>query len=179
MELDVDQKKAKRFKLLIVIASIAIPAVVAVLFGMEKIEGVDTFSDLPIVYASINGLTAILLVLALIMIKKKNKAMHQRLINVCMVLSLLFLVCYIAYHMTNESTTFGNEGGIKYVYYFILISHVLLSIVVVPLVLFTYLFAWQGNFKRHKKWTKITWPIWFYVALSGVVVYLMISPYYN
>jgi len=103
--------------------------------------------------------------------------MHRKLIRFSLLLSLIFLVCYVAYHMTSDPTTYG--GSMPGIYYFILISHIGLSLVVVPLVLFTYLFAWQGNYEKHKKWTKISWPIWFYVAITGVIVYLMISPYYK
>ena len=169
----ISESKAKRFKLLIVIASIAIPLVVAILFGVKKIEGVD-LSFLPPIYAGINGLTSVLLIAALIAIKSKNKNLHQNLINLCMVLSLLFLVAYVAYHLTSDPTAFGGTGAAKYIYYFILISHVILSIAVVPLVLFTYLFAYLGNYEKHKKWTKITWPLWFYVAVTGVVVYFSV-----
>ena len=169
-----DLSKLKKAKIAIYTASFAIPVVVAVLFGV-KVEGVN-LSFLPAVYASINGLTAIVLVAALVAIKKKNKSLHRGLMRFGLLLSLLFLMCYIAYHMTSDSTPYG--GDYKTVYLTILISHILLSIIVVPLVLFTYLFAWEGDFVRHKKWTRFTWPIWFYVAVTGVVVYLMISPYY-
>ena len=168
------EQKVKNFKRFTIIASIVIPLVVAILFGV-KIPGVD-LSFLPRIYATINGVTAILLVGALVAIKKKNIALHERLIKTCLVLSLLFLASYVAYHMTSDSTKYG--GDYRAIYLFILISHILLSIAVVPLVLFTYLFAWQGNFEKHKKWTKITWPLWFYVAVTGVVVYWMISPFY-
>ena len=164
-----------KFRKLIVAVSIVIPIAVAALFGI-RVDGVD-FSFLPPFYAGINGLTAILLVSALIAIKSKNMALHQRLIQVCLVLSLLFLLCYVAYHMTSDSTPYG--GDMKGLYYFILISHILLSIAVIPLVLFTYLFAWEGKFDKHKKWTRFAFPIWLYVAVTGVIVYLMISPYYK
>jgi putative membrane protein len=169
------EQKVKNFKRFTIIASIAIPVVVAILFAV-KIPGVD-LSFLPGIYATINGITAVLLVGALIAIKKKNIALHARLIKICLVLSLLFLASYVAYHMTSDSTKYG--GDFKAIYFFILISHILLSIAVVPLVLFSYLFAWQGNFEKHKKWTKITWPLWFYVAVTGVIVYWMISPFYT
>ncbi len=165
-------KKAKR---IIYTLSVLIPLVVALLFGV-KIDGVD-FSFLPPIYAGINALTAFLLILALIAIKTKSKRLHQRLIQVCLVLSLLFLGCYVAYHMTSESTQYGGEY--RLLYFFILITHIILSIVVIPIVLFTYLFAWQGNFKRHRKWARFAWPLWFYVAVSGVIVYQMISPFYG
>ena len=169
-----ETNKLRKARISIYIFSIIIPLVVAILFGV-KIEGYD-FSFLPPIYATINGITAFVLVFALVAIKKKNKALHRSLIRFALLLSLLFLACYVAYHMTSDSTAYG--GGAKGFYFAILISHILLSIAVVPIVLFTYLFAWQGNFQRHKKWTRFAWPIWFYVAISGVIVYYMISPYY-
>jgi putative membrane protein len=101
------------------------------------------------------------------------------LMKTCILLSAAFLVMYVLYHMTSDSTSYGGVGAIKYVYYFILITHILLSIVVVPLVLFTFLRAWLGDFERHKRLAKFTFPIWLYVAVTGVIVYLMISPYYK
>ena len=169
--------KIKRFKLLTTIASIAIPLVVAVLFKV-KIEGVD-FSILPPIYATINGITAVFLVLALIAIKRKNRKIHEIIMKFCLALSLVFLALYVAYHMTSDSTPYGGNGTIKYIYYFILISHILLSVIVIPLVLFSYFHAWKGDFVKHKKLTRITWPIWFYVAVTGVIVYMMISPFYK
>lgn len=170
-----EESKLKNAKTLIIALSIAIPVIVAVLFGV-KIEGVN-LSFLPKIYATINGVTAILLIFALVAIKQKKQRLHSGIIKVCLALSLIFLGCYVAYHMTSEATAY--LGAYDFVYYPILISHILLSILVVPLVLFTYLFAWQGNFERHKKWTRFAWPIWFYVAVTGVVVYIMISPYYS
>lgn len=162
---------------LIVLVSIVIPIVVAILFRV-KIDGYD-LSFLPPIYASINGLTAILLVIALWAIKNGHKMLHETLMKTNLGLSLLFLLMYVAYHMTSDSTSFGGVGMIRTVYFFILISHILLSIVVIPLVLFTYLRAFNGEFSRHRKLARITFPIWLYVAITGVVVYIMISPYYG
>jgi len=167
----------KSINILITIVSVVIPLVVAVLFRV-KIDGYD-FSFLPPIYAAINGITAVLLILALIAIKNKNRSLHERIMKICIGLSLLFLVMYVAYHMTSDSTPFGGEGAIRYIYIFILITHILLSIVVIPLVLFTYARAFNREFERHKKLARITFPIWLYVAITGVVVYLMISPYYS
>lgn len=161
---------------LIIVVSVVIPLVVAVLFRV-KVEGYD-FTFLPPIYASINGLTALLLIVALWAIKNRNRVLHERLMKISLGLSLLFLLMYVVYHMTSESTSFGGEGSIRYLYFFILISHILLSISVIPLVLFTYLRAYNGEFDRHKKLARITFPIWLYVAITGVVVYVMISPYY-
>lgn len=170
-----ENKNTGTIKTLIYVLSVAIPVVVAVLFKV-RIEGVD-LSILPPIYASINGLTAVLLLIALFAIKAKNVSLHQAMIKISLILSLLFLGMYVAYHMTSDPTPYG--GNMKGVYYALLISHIILSVAVVPLVLFTYLHAWTGNFERHKKWTRFSWPIWFYVAASGVIVYLMISPYYG
>lgn len=174
MEQKSDAQIAK-FRKLIIIVSIVIPVAVAALFGI-KIEGVD-LSFLPPVYATINGVTAVLLIAALIAIKSKKITLHQRLIQVCLVLSLLFLVAYVAYHMTSSSTPYG--GDLKTLYYIILFSHIGLSIIVIPFVLFAYLFAYSGKIETHRKMAKIAFPIWLYVAITGVVVYLMISPFYG
>jgi putative membrane protein len=165
---------SSKYRKLVVAVSIIIPIAVAALFGI-KVEGID-LSFLPPFYASLNGITAVLLVLALIFIKKGNMKLHQRTIQACLALSLLFLLCYVAYHMTSDSTVY--EGSYKAIYYFILISHILLSVAVIPVVLFTYLFALEGNYVKHKKYTRFAFPIWLYVAVTGVVVYWMISPYY-
>lgn len=145
---------------------------------MENLPFAEPLKFLPPIYAAINGLTAIILVMAVYFIKKGNRLIHETLIKICIALSLCFLVMYIAYHITSDPTSFGGKGLIKYFYYFILISHILLSITVIPFVLFSYIRAISGDFKRHKKIAKITFPIWLYVAVTGVIVYLMISPYY-
>ncbi|MBN8575550.1 MAG: DUF420 domain-containing protein [Cytophagales bacterium] len=161
---------------LIVALSIILPVAVAALFRI-KIPGYD-LSFLPPIYATINGLTALLLVTAVMAIKRKNRALHERLMKTCMALSAAFLVMYVLYHMTSDSTPYGGQGVWRAVYYFILISHILLSVVVVPLVLFTFSRALAGNFVRHRALAKFTFPVWLYVAITGVIVYLMISPYY-
>ena len=173
-ELVIKERKFNRF---ITIVSIVVPVVVALLFTV-KIPGVERLGFLPPIYASINGITAVLLIAAVMAIKNGNRKLHQRLMTTCIVMSLIFLILYIIYHMTSESTSFGGEGVIKYVYLFILITHIVLSIVVIPLVLKTYAKGYLGNFEMHRKFAKITFPIWLYVAVTGVVVYLMISPYY-
>lgn len=166
-----------KYGIWIKIVSLLIPVVVAILFTV-RIPNVESLSFLPPIYASINALTALLLVLALRAIKSGKRSLHERLMKTCIALSLIFLVMYIAYHMTSDPTPFGGEGFIAYVYYFILISHIILSIVLIPMVLTSYVRAIQSQFDSHKKIAKITFPIWLYVAVTGVVVYLMISPYY-
>lgn len=177
MENEASVKQQRRFNRWIAVVSVAVPVVVALLFGV-RIPDVEPLGFLPPIYASINGLTAVLLLLALWAIKQGRQRLHQQLMTTCVALSLLFLIMYVAYHMTSDSTPFGGEGGIRYLYYFILISHILLSIVVIPLVLHTYARAYLKNYEAHRKLARITFPVWLYVAVTGVVVYLMISPYY-
>ena len=169
-------KNDKKLKQAIWAVSIVIPIAVAILFTV-KIEGLD-LGFLPPIYASLNALTAIGLTVAIVAIKRKNRKLHQRVIQVCLIFSILFLLLYVLYHMTSDTTPYGGEGILKMIYFFLLISHILLSMIVIPIVLFAYLFAWQGDFVRHKKWTKFAFPLWLYVAVTGVLVYVMISPYY-
>jgi putative membrane protein len=193
-------KTTRLYDFLIWFVSILVPAVVALLlftkwsqdkliFDMripntdpivifENLPFIEPLTFLPPIYAVINGLTAILLVVAVYYIKNGKRKIHESLIKVCIALSLMFLVMYIAYHMTTDPTSYGGKGFIAYVYYFILITHIILSVAVIPLVLTSYNRAVQSNFQLHKKIAKITFPIWLYVAVTGVVVYLMISPYY-
>ena len=176
-----DNLLEKKFSKFIVIVSILIPVVVAILFSVKLKDfgyNVEPLSFLPPIYAAINGITAVVLVAGVSAIKNGKRILHERLMTTAIALSVAFLVMYVAYHMTSDSTKFGGEGFIKMVYFFILISHILLSIAVIPLVLITYVRALAERFDRHKKIAKITFPIWLYVAVTGVVVYLMISPYY-
>jgi len=175
--MDEQLKKEKKFKIWITILSVAIPLVVAVLFRY-KIPNAEPLGFLPPIYATINGITAILLVVAVIAIKNGRQRLHQSLMTTAIACSVVFLVMYVAYHMTSEPTTYGDEGTMRYVYFFILISHIALSIAIIPLVLITYSKAYLKDFQAHRKWAKYTFPIWLYVAVTGVVVYLMISPYY-
>ncbi|MDB4241322.1 DUF420 domain-containing protein [Polaribacter sp.] len=171
----------KKYKKIITALSIIIPIAVAALFGinLQKLGfDVEPLTFLPPIYASVNAITAIVLFAAVIVIKKGNRKLHERLNTFAIFCSLLFLVMYVAYHMTSESTSFGGEGMIAYVYYFILITHIILSIVVIPFVLTTYMRAKLTDFPAHKKIAKITFPLWLYVAVTGVIVYIMISPYY-
>jgi putative membrane protein len=171
----------QKYKKWIVLLSVAIPLVVALLFGINlKKMGYDVepLTFLPPIYAAINGITAALLIAAVVAVKNGNIILHERLMKIAIGCSVVFLGMYVAYHMTSDSTAFGGEGVIKYVYYFILITHIILSIAIIPLVLITYVRALAQVFDRHKKIAKITFPIWLYVAVTGVVVYLMIAPYY-
>ena len=170
-----------KYRKWIIILSIAIPIVVGILFGIKlKDFGIDVepLTFLPPIYATINGFTALLLIAGVIAIKNGKRALHENLMKSAIACSVLFLGMYVAYHMTADSTKFGGEGAIKYIYYFILITHIILSVVVIPFVLITYVRALAGRFDKHKKLARITFPLWLYVAITGVIVYLMISPYY-
>ena len=146
---------------------------------LENLPIAKPLTFLPPIYATINGITALLLVAAVYFIKNGKRRIHENLMKTCIGLSLLFLIMYIAYHITSDPTPFGGSGFIAFMYFFILITHILLSIIVIPLVLVTYLKAFKSDFVSHKKIARITFPVWLYVAVTGVVVYLMISPYYS
>jgi len=172
----------KKYNKWIVLLAVVIPVVVAILSRLKLQDfGIDVepLSFLPPIYATINAITALVLAIAFWAVKNKKLKLHENLMKSAIALSVAFLVMYVAYHMTSESTKFGGEGVIKYIYYFILLTHILLSIVVIPFVLITYVRAITNNIERHKKIAKITFPIWLYVAITGVVVYIMISPYYT
>ena len=143
-----------------------------------KIPNATPLTFLPPIYATINAFTAVLLIVAVISIKNGHKKRHELIMKTAIGCSIAFLLMYIAYHMTSDSTSFGGEGAIRYIYYFILLTHIVLSIIIIPFVLITYVRAITNDFKRHKKIAKITFPLWLYVAITGVIVYIMISPYY-
>ncbi|MEJ5994780.1 DUF420 domain-containing protein [Pedobacter sp. Du54] len=172
----------KKYNKWIVVLSIAIPLVVALLFGVNLRKWDPTIkplSFLPPIYATINGLTAVVLLIAVWAIKNAKRKLHENLMKFAILLSVLFLGMYVAYHMTANSTPFGGEGSVRYVYYFILITHISLSVIIIPFVLVTYVRALAERFDKHKKIARITFPLWLYVAVTGVIVYLMISPYYS
>ena len=171
----------KKYNTLIAIISIVIPLAVVALFSIRLKDfgiNVTPLHFLPPIYAGINALTAIILILAVNAIKKGNKSLHANLMKTAIGLSILFLLMYIAYHMTTDETKFGGEGAIRYVYFFLLITHIALSVITIPLVLTTYVRALAERFDKHKKIAKYTFPIWLYVAITGVIVYFMIAPYY-
>lgn len=171
-----ETNSAKKYNKWIIALSVIIPLVVASLFSVKIDLELPMF--LPPIYASINALTAVLLVIAVWAVKKGKIQLHENLIKTALVCSALFLVMYVLHHITSESTKYGGEGTIKIIYFFILITHIVLSIAVIPFVLITFVRGLTSQVEKHKKIAKITFPLWLYVAVSGVVVYLMISPYY-
>ena len=175
-------KKDKLYLSLIGVLSVVIPVVVAALmFIPDPFKFTDyDFSFLSHLNAVLNSSTALCLLVGFIAIKKsKNESIHKFCMYVAFVLSSLFLISYVVYHSQVEHTLFLGEGSVKYIYYFILASHIILSVFVIPLVLTSIYFAITRRVERHKKIVKFTFPIWFYVACTGVIVYLMIRPYYG
>ena len=170
-------KSTLKYKNWIILVSIAIPIVVAFLFRI-RLENVKSLSFLPPIYAAVNGYTAIILLVALWAIKNRKINLHKQMMKTAIGLSLAFLIMYVAYHITSDPTPFGGEGAIKTVYYIILISHIVLSVAIIPLVLISFVRGISQQFTLHRKIARITFPIWLYVTITGVIVYYMISPYY-
>ena len=172
----VREQKANR---IITVLSLAIPVAVAVLLGIrQKVDLGAWTTYLPHINAVLNSVTALLLLLGLYFIRQKNVLAHKRTMLTAFTLGSVFLVSYVLYHLSNESTPFGGQGWIRPVYYFLLVSHIVLSVVVVWFVLRAVYFALSGQIGRHKKTVKWAFPIWLYVSITGVVVYLLIRPYY-
>lgn len=164
----------------IILISVIIPVLVAVLIYMPKIEaGNDWVYFLPHLNAVINSIATIALILGLYFIKNKNIAYHKISMSIAFGLGAIFMISYVIYHATAESTSFGGEGMIRNIYYFILITHIILAAVALFPILLAYYYGYTGRVERHRKIVRYAYPIWLYVTVSGVVVYLMISPYYN
>lgn len=164
-----------------IIAAIAVilPLVVAILYYMPKTgEAGEMVRAIPLFNAIVNGCTFVLITAGIISIKNSKQTLHRFFMVSAMVLSVIFLLGYVAYHAQVESTPYGGEGLIRTVYFAILISHIALAAIIAPLVLVTVYRAVKGDMEKHKKIAKITYPIWLYVSITGIIVYVMISPYY-
>ncbi|MGB1204644.1 MAG: DUF420 domain-containing protein [Chitinophagales bacterium] len=172
--------KSNTWEKIIVGVSIAIPALIAILFKVQPLNTELPFDVhlLPKLHALINATVTVLLLLSMYFIKNKNIKAHKLCNITALVLSAMFLVSYVTYHSLTEATSFGGEGVIKYIYFFILITHIILAALILPFILFTFLRAFTANFEQHRKIARWTWPLWLYVSITGVLVYLMISPYY-
>lgn len=174
------KKNDKQARLLIYTVSFVVFAAVAIL-SRVKLE-VDLGFDIHVfamINAVINSAVSILLVLALMAVKNKNYLLHKNLMLGAIVLSVLFLVSYIAHHLLAGDTIYGGVGNIRYFYYFILITHIFLAAIILPFILYTAYRSLTGEYDKHKKLARYTWPLWLYVSVTGVIVYLMISPYYS
>jgi len=167
--------------LFIIIVSVLIPLVIAwLLFNPYSQQANRSWAYfLPHLNAILNGATSITLLVGLVLIKNKQISLHKTSMIVSFVLGVFFLVSYVTYHSLVPSTSFGGIGWIRSMYYFFLLTHILLAIAVVPLVLLAFYHALNADFIRHKKIVKYAFPVWLYVSVTGVIVYLMISPYYS
>ncbi|MBY0534753.1 MAG: DUF420 domain-containing protein [Chitinophagaceae bacterium] len=170
-----DKKAAWLIGIFSVIVFVAVVALSRITLQVDLGFDVHLFAS---INAVINSLVAVLLLAALFAVKSGKYQLHKNLMMTAMVLSILFLVSYICHHLFAGDTKFGGEGAIRYVYFFILITHIFLAAIILPFILYTAYRAMIAEYPAHKKLAKITWPIWFYVAVTGVVVYFMISPYY-
>ena len=176
------KKQDSFFVPLIISLSIIVPIVVALLmlfpnvFHIES-ESID-FSSLPFFHAILNGSTSVLLFTGFILIKNKKTNLHKISMLSAFVLSSVFLLSYVTSKLTNAPVPFGGEGLIRYIYFFILISHIILSVLVLPLALFSIYRGMTGEIEKHKSIVKYTFPVWMYVAITGVLVYILMSPYY-
>jgi putative membrane protein len=172
-----NDSKAKTF--IYVVSAVVFAAVVI----LNRIQLQVSLPFNPHVFATanafINSLVAILLLAGLITAKQKNYALHKKIMLAAILLSVLFLLSYIAHHLFAGETKFGGEGTIRLVYYVILFTHIPLAGIILPFILFTAYRALIGEYEAHRKLTRITWPIWMYVAVTGVIVYCMISPFYQ
>jgi putative membrane protein len=174
------QKNDPKAKWLIGIFSFVVFAAVVIL-GRVKLE-VDLGFDVHIfaaINAVINSVIAVLLIAALWAVKAKKYLLHKQMMMTALLLSVLFLVSYIAHHLLAGDTKFGGEGAIRTIYYIILVTHIFLAAIILPFILFTAYRALTAEYATHKKLAKYTWPLWLYVAITGPVVYWMISPYYQ
>ncbi|MFT4033638.1 MAG: DUF420 domain-containing protein [Siphonobacter sp.] len=178
----IPQEKHKTYLRWIRILSIGIPLAVAILLNpkVPKLQLGDWTKFLPHLNALINSATSVLLLAGYYFAKSRKIEAHRKTMQTAFVLGALFLVSYVLYHLTNESTPFGGQGvALRTFYYVILISHIVLSIVVVPFVLLAVYYAWSNQIPRHRRIVKFTYPVWLYVSVTGVIAYLMISPYYQ
>lgn len=172
-------EKKPKYERIINILAIVIPVVVALMLGIrQKIELGAWTKVLPHIIGMINTVTAMLLIAGFYFVKQKSITAHRQAMTGAFVLGAVFLVCYVLYHISNEATPFGGTGFVRPVYYFLLISHIVLSIGVVWFVLRAVYFGYTNQIAQHRKAVKWAMPIWLYVSVTGVIVYLMISPYY-
>lgn len=178
---DIQVSDQKTIRTLNIVAYILSAVVLSLVVLMRRIKidlGVD-FGFLPAVYSILNALTACILIVAYRAIRKKDVHTHKLAIFWAVGLSALFLLLYVLYHITTPETLFCKEGFIRYIYFFFLITHVVLAAVIFPFILFTLVRAITGQLDRHKKMARWVWPIWFYVAVTGPVCYLFLYPCYS
>lgn len=170
----------KRVFQLIMLLSVAVFGVIVLLYSLPKQDSIPEWAKLlPTLNAILNGTCSLLLVTSLYCIRNKKVQLHKRLNITTFVLSSLFLVSYIVFHSFGVETTFPADDPIRPIYLFILLTHIVLAALVLPLVLVSFYLGLTGKVERHRQVSKFTFPVWLYVTVTGVVVYLMISPYYQ
>ena len=176
------KEKDSLFIPLIIALSIIIPIAVALLMLLPETLHIESgnidFSSLPFFHAILNGSTALLLLTGFVLIKNKNTKGHKISMMTAFVFSSIFLISYVVSKLTNDPVPFKGDGTTRVFYFFILISHIILSIPVLPLALFSIYRGLTGEIQKHKKIVKWTFPIWMYVAITGVMVYMFMIPYY-
>lgn len=175
---DESRKLEKRLNLLAYVVSAVVLTLVGLMRRVKIDLGID-FSFLPPVHATLNGIAAVFLLLAYYFIRNKNVEAHRRSIYAAFACSALFLLSYVLYHFTTAETRFGGEGVVRSVYFFILITHVVLAAIILPFILLTFNRAYTGQYARHRKMARWVFPLWLYVAVTGPICYLMLRPYYT
>ena len=170
-------KAGKGIKIVIWLLTAAVLILVGLMRQYKFDVGID-FSFLPPVHALLNTLVAFCLIVAVMMIKKKNVKAHKAWIGLAMLCSVLFLLCYVAYHFTVEETLYTGQGAMRYVYFFFLITHIVLAGVSLPFILYTWMYGFTNQFEKHKKMARWVFPVWLYVAVTGPICYLLFKPYY-
>ena len=177
-ELKPNIKLEKKLNRIAWVITIVVILLVSTMHMLPKFFDGINLSFLPATYSALNALTAVLLVLALYFIKNGQVEKHQKTMTAALLTSILFMVGYVLYHLTYDDTKYGGEGSIRYVYFFLLITHIVSAGVILPFILFTYIRALTNQFERHKKMARWVYWVWLYVAVTGPVLYLMIEPYY-
>lgn len=177
MEQKSNPKLAKKLNIAAVIVSVVVLLMVVLMRRVKIDTGID-FTFLPPLYSMLNALCAVFLGMALYQIKQKNINKHRLFINIALILSVVFLLCYVLYHFTTPETKYCQEGNIRYLYFFLLISHIVLAAVILPFILFTYIRGFTWQIEKHRKMAKIVFPLWFYVAVTGPIIYLMLKDCY-
>lgn len=171
-------KLAKKLNILAWVFTFIVWALVGAMRQYKFDVPIDT-SFFPAISASLNTIVALCLLLALYFIKNKNVRAHKNAIYAAMVCSALFFLTYVGYHFTTEETKFCKTGTIRSIYFFVLLSHIVLAGLSFPFILFTFIRGFTGQVTRHRKMAKWVFPVWFYVAITGPIVYLMLRPCYN
>ncbi len=180
--LDLKRVNEKSLAVLVYAISIVVVSLVAFMLFFPQALAFSTginVSALPAFHAFLNGATAALLVIGFWLIKQRKFQAHKTVMVSAFILSSIFLVSYVIYHSQAPASKFGGEGAVRYVYFFVLITHIVLAAMILPLALFTIMRSWRGEFEKHKKVARWTLPLWLYVALTGVLVYVMMKPYYT